>query len=44
LVDRRLSVDQLSRAFAVYPSLTSSITDLARSMHIVDRGPDLDEG
>jgi hypothetical protein len=40
-VDRRLSVDQLSRAFAVYPSLTSSITDLARSMHIVDRGPDL---
>jgi pyruvate/2-oxoglutarate dehydrogenase complex dihydrolipoamide dehydrogenase (E3) component len=43
-VDRRLSVDQLSRAFAVYPSLASSITDLARSMHIVDHGPDLDEG
>ena len=43
-VDRRLSVDQLSRAFAVYPSLASSITDLARSMHVVDRGPDLDEG
>lgn len=36
-VDRRLSVDQLSRAFAVYPSLTGSITDAARAMHIVDR-------
>jgi pyruvate/2-oxoglutarate dehydrogenase complex dihydrolipoamide dehydrogenase (E3) component len=36
-VDRRLSVDQLSRAFTVYPSLTGSITDAARAMHIVDR-------
>ncbi len=41
--DRRLGVDNLSRAFAVSPSLASSITDLARSMHVVDRGPD-DEG
>ncbi|SFR95549.1 dihydrolipoamide dehydrogenase [Microbacterium sp. cf046] len=36
-VERRLTVDQLSRVFAVYPSLTSSITDAARAMHIVDR-------
>ncbi|MDX2376993.1 NAD(P)H-quinone dehydrogenase [Microbacterium sp. LRZ72] len=35
-VDRRLSVDQLSRAFTVYPSLTGGITDAARAMHIVD--------
>ena len=36
-VERRLTVDQLSRVFAVYPSLTGSITDAARAMHIVDR-------
>jgi dihydrolipoamide dehydrogenase len=36
-VDRRLTVDQLSRVFAVYPSLSGSITDSARAMHIVDR-------
>ena len=35
-VERRLTVDQLSRVFAVYPSLTGSITDAARAMHIVD--------
>jgi pyruvate/2-oxoglutarate dehydrogenase complex dihydrolipoamide dehydrogenase (E3) component len=35
--ERRLTVDQLSRVFAVYPSLTGSITDAARAMHIVDR-------
>ena len=34
--ERRLTVDQLSRVFAVYPSLTTSITDAARAMHIVD--------
>ncbi|GAA3205307.1 NAD(P)H-quinone dehydrogenase [Microbacterium terregens] len=36
-VDRRLTVDQLSRVFAAYPSLSGSITDAARAMHIVDR-------
>ena len=36
-VARRLTVDQVARVFAVYPSLTSSITDAARAMHIVDR-------
>ncbi len=35
-VERRLTVDQLSRVFAVYPSLTGSITDAARAMHVVD--------
>lgn len=36
-VDRRLTVDQVSRVFAVYPSLTTSIQDAARAMHIVDK-------
>jgi len=35
-VERRLTVDQVSRVFAVYPSLTGSITDAARAMHVVD--------
>jgi len=39
-VERRLTVDQVSRVFAVYPSLSGSITDSARAMHIVDRVPD----
>ncbi|GAA3653450.1 NAD(P)H-quinone dehydrogenase [Microbacterium marinilacus] len=34
-VERRLTVDQLARAFAAYPSLTGSITDAARAMHHV---------
>ncbi|HEV7957477.1 MAG TPA: NAD(P)H-quinone dehydrogenase [Marisediminicola sp.] len=34
-VEHRLTVDQVARAFAVYPSLSSSITDAARAMHIV---------
>ena len=34
---RRLTVDQVSRVFAVYPSLAGTITDAARAMHIVDR-------
>jgi pyruvate/2-oxoglutarate dehydrogenase complex dihydrolipoamide dehydrogenase (E3) component len=34
-VEHRLTVDQLAKAFSVYPSLTSSITDAARAMHIV---------
>lgn len=39
-VERRLTVDQLSRVFAVYPSLTGSITDAARAMHLVQRDED----
>jgi len=34
-VEHRLTVDQLARAFSVYPSLSGSITDAARAMHIV---------
>ena len=36
-VERRLTVDQVSRVFAVYPSLSGSITDAARAMHHVER-------
>jgi pyruvate/2-oxoglutarate dehydrogenase complex dihydrolipoamide dehydrogenase (E3) component len=36
--ERRLTVDQVSRVFAVYPSLSGSITDAARAMHIVNKG------
>jgi pyruvate/2-oxoglutarate dehydrogenase complex dihydrolipoamide dehydrogenase (E3) component len=35
-VEHRLTVDQLAAAFSVYPSLTGSITDAARAMHIVN--------
>ncbi|MFG6445011.1 NAD(P)H-quinone dehydrogenase [Microbacterium sp. P06] len=41
-VERRLTIDQLSRVFTVYPSLSSSITDATRAMHVVDRN-DRDE-
>jgi pyruvate/2-oxoglutarate dehydrogenase complex dihydrolipoamide dehydrogenase (E3) component len=34
-VEQRLTVDQVSRAFTVYPSLSASISDAARAMHIV---------
>jgi len=34
-VQHRLTVDEVARAFPVYPSLTGSITDAARAMHIV---------
>jgi NAD(P)H dehydrogenase (quinone) len=37
-VENRLTVDQLARTFAVYPSLTGSISDAARALHI----PNLD--
>ncbi|WP_159502103.1 NAD(P)H-quinone dehydrogenase [Microbacterium sp. 18062] len=36
-VERRLTVDQVSRVFTVYPSLSGSITDAMRSMHVVER-------
>jgi dihydrolipoamide dehydrogenase len=35
-VEHRLTVDQVGRAFSVYPSLSGAITDAARAMHIVD--------
>ena len=35
-VEHRLTVDELARAFSVYPSLSGAITDAARAMHIVD--------
>lgn len=34
-VEHRLTVDQVARAFAVYPSLSGSITDVARALHKV---------
>lgn len=34
-IEHRLNVDQLARAFSVYPSLSGSITDAARAMHMV---------
>ena len=34
-IEHRLTVDQVARAFAVYPSLSGSITEAARAMHIV---------
>jgi len=39
-VERRLTVDQLSRVFAVFPSLAGSITDATRAMHQVNRDDD----
>ena len=36
-VERRLTVDQVSRVFAVYPSLSGSITDATRAMHQVTK-------
>lgn len=38
-VERRITIDQLSRVFASYPSLSGSITDATRAMHIVDHDP-----
>jgi dihydrolipoamide dehydrogenase len=32
-VENRLTVDQLARTFAVYPSLSGSISDAARALH-----------
>lgn len=35
-VEHRLTVDQVGRSFAVYPSLSGSISDAARALHIVN--------
>ncbi len=40
-VERRLTVDQVSRVFTVFPSLTGSIQDAFRAMHQVDALPTL---
>lgn len=34
-VEHRLTVDQVAQTFSVYPSLSGSISDAARAMHIV---------
>ncbi|WP_127792875.1 NAD(P)H-quinone dehydrogenase [Agromyces sp. LHK192] len=34
-VEHRLTVDQFAEAFPVYPSLSGSLTDAARAMHVV---------
>ncbi len=39
-VERRLTVDQVSRIFAVFPSLSASVTDATRAMHQVNRDDD----
>ena len=39
-VERRLTVDLVSRVFAVFPSLSASITDATRAMHLVNRDDD----
>jgi pyruvate/2-oxoglutarate dehydrogenase complex dihydrolipoamide dehydrogenase (E3) component len=36
-VEHRLTVDDVAKAFAVYPSISGSIVDAARALHIVDR-------
>jgi len=45
-VEHGLTVDQIARAFAVYPSISGSITDAARAMHVVvqSTAPELDPG
>lgn len=37
-VERRLTTEQVSRVFAAYPSLSGSITDATRAMHMVAQG------
>ncbi len=37
-VERRLTTEQVSRVFAAYPSLSGSITDATRAMHLVNQG------
>jgi dihydrolipoamide dehydrogenase len=36
-VEHRLTVDDVARSFAIYPSIAGSIVDAARALHIVDR-------
>ena len=33
-VEHRLTVDQVAQAYSVYPSLSGSITEAARRLHI----------
>jgi dihydrolipoamide dehydrogenase len=33
-IENRLTVDELARTFTVYPSLSASISDAARSLHV----------
>lgn len=34
-IEHRLTVDQLAESYSVYPSLSGSITDAARAMHVI---------
>lgn len=43
-VEHRLTVDDVASAFAVYPSLTVAITDVARAMHMRSGAPVEAEG
>lgn len=36
-VEHRLTVDDVAKSFAVYPSISGSIVDAARALHIVDK-------
>jgi len=33
-IENRLTVDEVAKTYTVYPSLTGSITDAARALHI----------
>jgi dihydrolipoamide dehydrogenase len=33
-VENRLTVDQIAKTFAVYPSISTSITDASRALHV----------
>ena len=35
-VQQRLTVDQLAHTFSIYPSLSGSITEAARQLHLRD--------
>ncbi|WP_020578676.1 NAD(P)H-quinone dehydrogenase [Actinopolymorpha alba] len=39
-ISGRLTVDQVAHAFTVYPSLTGSIAESARRLHLRDQSPD----
>jgi dihydrolipoamide dehydrogenase len=35
-IENRLTVDEVASTYTVYPSLTGSITDAARALHITN--------
>jgi dihydrolipoamide dehydrogenase len=36
-VEHRLTVDDVAKSFAIYPSISGSIVDAARALHQVER-------